>query len=142
MVNSRECKTNIGCRTASKLHGLFICTWTPARLHHSPSSCELAVFAQKETTCPVPKALFLLPSRVRRTGSREARSAACSLAQGSGHRIIDWTLKGNLVQLPCNEQGHPQLHQGAQSPVQPHQAPPGTRHPPTPWATCASASPL
>ena len=24
---------------------------------------------------------------------------------------LEGTLKGHLVQLPCNEQGHPQLHQ-------------------------------
>ena len=29
------------------------------------------------------------------------------------------TLKGHLVQLPRNEQGHLQLHQVAQSPIQP-----------------------
>ena len=37
------------------------------------------------------------------------------------HRIIEsfeleGTLKGHPVQLPCNEQGYPQLNQGAQSP--------------------------
>ena len=40
------------------------------------------------------------------------------------HRItisfeLEGTLKGHLVQLPCNEQGHLQLEQVAQSPVQP-----------------------
>ena len=32
---------------------------------------------------------------------------------------LEGTLKGHLVQLPCNEQEHLQLDQGAQSPVQP-----------------------
>ena len=32
---------------------------------------------------------------------------------------LDGTFKGHLVQPPFNEQGHLQLHQGAQSPVQP-----------------------
>ena len=32
---------------------------------------------------------------------------------------LEGTLKGHLVQLPCSEQGHLQLHQAAQSPVQP-----------------------
>jgi len=32
---------------------------------------------------------------------------------------MTWTLKGHLVQLPCNEQGHLQLHQVARSPVLP-----------------------
>jgi len=32
---------------------------------------------------------------------------------------LEGTLKGHLVQLPCNEQGHLQLHQVAQSPIQP-----------------------
>ena len=40
------------------------------------------------------------------------------------HRIIELfefegTLKGHLVQLPCTEQGHLQLDQVAQSPIQP-----------------------
>ena len=40
------------------------------------------------------------------------------------HRIVEsfeleGTLKGHLVQLPCNEQGHLQLHQSAQRPIQP-----------------------
>ena len=32
---------------------------------------------------------------------------------------LEGTPKGHLVQLPCNEQGHLQLHQVAQNPVQP-----------------------
>ena len=32
---------------------------------------------------------------------------------------LEGTLKGHLVQLPCNEEGNLQLHQGAQSPIQP-----------------------
>ena len=32
---------------------------------------------------------------------------------------LEGTLKSHLVQLPCNEQGHLQLHQVAQSPIQP-----------------------
>ena len=40
------------------------------------------------------------------------------------HRITEWfglegTFKGHLVQPLCNEQGHLQLDQVAQSPVQP-----------------------
>ena len=40
------------------------------------------------------------------------------------HRTIEWfglegTFKDHLVQSPCNEQGHLQLDQVAQSPVQP-----------------------
>jgi len=30
------------------------------------------------------------------------------------------TFKGHLFQLPCNEQGHPQLDQVARSLIQPH----------------------
>ena len=32
---------------------------------------------------------------------------------------LEGTFKGHLVQLPCNEQGHLQLDQIAQSPIQP-----------------------
>jgi len=32
---------------------------------------------------------------------------------------LEEIIKGHLVQLPCNEQGHLQLDQGAQSPIQP-----------------------
>jgi len=32
---------------------------------------------------------------------------------------LEGTFKGHLVQLPCSEQGHSQLDQVAQSPVQP-----------------------
>jgi len=31
---------------------------------------------------------------------------------------MEVTFKGHLVQLPCNEQGHPQLDQAAQSLIQ------------------------
>lgn len=39
-------------------------------------------------------------------------------------RIIEWfgledTFKDHLAQLPCHDHGHPQLHQVAQSHVQP-----------------------
>ena len=45
------------------------------------------------------------------------------------HRIITFleleeTFKGHLVQLPCNEQGHPQLHQVTQALMQPLKASP------------------
>ena len=32
---------------------------------------------------------------------------------------LEGTFKGHLVQLPCHEQGHPQLGQVAQNPIQP-----------------------
>ena len=35
------------------------------------------------------------------------------------HRIIEGKFKGLLVQAPCHQQGHLQLDQVAQSPVQP-----------------------
>ena len=52
------------------------------------------------------------------------RGCAVSVLVGLAHRIIEWfglegTFKGHLVQPPCNEQGHLQLDQVAQSPVQP-----------------------
>jgi len=51
----------------------------------------------------------------------------CPLARwsGNGHYEtielfeLEETLKGHLVQLPCIEQGHLQLHQVAQRPIQP-----------------------
>ena len=33
--------------------------------------------------------------------------------------VLEETLKGHLVQLSCSEQGHLQLEQGAQNPLQP-----------------------
>ena len=44
----------------------------------------------------------------------------------TAHRITEslereWAFKGHLVQHPCNEKGHLQLNQVAQSPVQPVQ---------------------
>ena len=33
---------------------------------------------------------------------------------------LEGTFKGHLVQLLCNKQGHPQLHQVAQGLIQPH----------------------
>jgi len=47
----------------------------------------------------------------------------CSLKLILDQRItelfeLEITFKGHLVQLPCNELGHLQLDQGAQSPVQ------------------------
>lgn len=49
---------------------------------------------------------------------------ATSVSTGSNHRIIDvfqleGTFKGHLVQVSCNEQGHPHVDQVAQSLVQP-----------------------
>jgi len=37
--------------------------------------------------------------------------------------MLEGTFKGHLVQLPCNEQEHPQLDQVAQGLIQP---PPGS----------------
>jgi len=63
-------------------------------------------------------------------GRRSAAAAGMRPEQGclmrvqaESHRIVEsfaleGTLKGCLVQLPCTEQGHLQLHQVAQSPVQ------------------------
>ncbi|KAK4823100.1 hypothetical protein QYF61_025838 [Mycteria americana] len=55
--------------------------------------------------------------------------------------IIEWfglegTFKGHLVQPRCNEQGHLQLDQVAQSPLQPDLMFPGMGHLQPPWATC------
>ena len=63
------------------------------------------------------------------------------------HRIItlfelERTLKGLLVQLPCYEQGHLQVDQGAQSPSTLTLDVSWDGDPPPLWATCASASPL
>jgi len=33
---------------------------------------------------------------------------------------LEGTFKGHLIQAHCNQQGHLQPYQGAQSPVQPH----------------------
>ena len=54
---------------------------------------------------------------------------------------LEGTLKGDLVQLPCNEQGHPQLDQvlRALSSLTSNVSRDG--EPPPPWATCVSASP-
>ncbi|KAK4825368.1 hypothetical protein QYF61_027121 [Mycteria americana] len=46
------------------------------------------------------------------------------ITESQNHRIIEWfwlegTFKGHPVQSPCNEQGHLQLDQVAQSPIQP-----------------------
>jgi len=54
---------------------------------------------------------------------------------------LEGTLKGHLVQLPYNKQGHLQLHQVAESPVQPDLECLqgwGIHHL---WAACASVSP-
>ena len=62
------------------------------------------------------------------------------------HRIIEsleleGTFKDHLVQLPCNEQGHPQLDLGVQGLIQPHlESPQGWGTPPQFWATCSNAS--
>ena len=31
---------------------------------------------------------------------------------------LEGTFEDHLVQLPCNERGHPQLYEGAQGPIQ------------------------
>ena len=53
---------------------------------------------------------------------------------------LEGTLKGHLVQLPCNEQGCLQLNQGAQCPSILTLDISMDGHPPPPWAACASAS--
>ena len=54
---------------------------------------------------------------------------------------LEGTLKGHLVRIPCNEQGHLQLHQVAQSPVQPDLGRlQGTGLPPHLRAICPKAS--
>ena len=54
---------------------------------------------------------------------------------------LDRTFKGHLVHVPCNEQGHLQLYQVAQSPVQPDlECLQRMGHPPSLWAASYSAS--
>ena len=68
------------------------------------------------------------------------------LLHGASYRItesleLEGTFKDHLVQLPCNEQGHPQLDLGVQGLIQPHlESPQGWGTPPQFWATCSSAS--
>ena len=58
------------------------------------------------------------------------------LLHGASYRItesleLEGTFKDHLVQLPCNEQGHPQLDLGVQGLIQPHLESPqgwGTPH--------------
>jgi len=52
------------------------------------------------------------------------------------------TLKGHLVQHPCNEQGHLQLHQVAQSQPATLSVPPKAGYPPPLWATSFSLTTL
>ena len=63
------------------------------------------------------------------TGTQPQKLACCHTQREvlfSWHRIriielfeMEGILKGHLVQPPCNEQGHPQVDQVAQSPIQP-----------------------
>ena len=45
--------------------------------------------------------------------------------EAADHRTMEWfvlgkSFKSHLAQSPCSEQGHLQLHQVAQSPIQPY----------------------
>ena len=66
----------------------------------------------------------------------------------SVHRITESSelegipFRDHLVQLPCNEPGHLQVDQGAQSPSTLTLDVSWDGDPPPLWATCASASPL
>ena len=53
---------------------------------------------------------------------------------------LEGTFKGHPVQLPCNEQGHAQLDQGAQSPSSLTLDVSRVQDPAPLWAICASAS--
>ncbi len=55
---------------------------------------------------------------------RQRMGSTSDLSYLENHRIIEsfeleGTFKGHLVQLPCDEQEHPQLDQVAQSHIQP-----------------------
>ena len=50
---------------------------------------------------------------------------------------LEGTFKGHLVQLLCNEQGHPQLNQAAQSPSSLTSDVARDGDPPLLWATCS-----
>ena len=64
----------------------------------------------------------LNPPQVMHMSMGCAYVPSCPVDAHSYHRIIEsleleGTFKGHLGQIPCNEQGHLQLDQGAQSPV-------------------------
>jgi len=54
-----------------------------------------------------------------RQGKGQNLSAAAWCMGSSELFELEGTFKSHLVQLPCNEQGHLQLSQDAQSPIQP-----------------------
>ena len=76
----------------------------------------------------------------------EALQTARTAMQAENPKIkesfeLEGTFEGRLVQPPCNEQGHPQLHQGAQSPSSLTLNFSRGGDPLPVWATCPSASP-
>ena len=56
--------------------------------------------------------------------TQQNRTSGDNDGEGENHRMtecfgLERTFRGHLAQPPCSEQGHLQLDQGAQSPVQP-----------------------
>jgi len=53
---------------------------------------------------------------------------------------MEETFKTHLDELPCSEQGHPQLDQVLRAPSSTPWMSPGMEHPPPLWTPCSSAS--
>lgn len=88
-------------------------------VHSVPAWSQLSWVCWR--SCSVVHLLPLVPSRSDKAKIDKLYSSFCSLSSSQTLRKV-WigrNFKHHLVQTPCNEQGHHQIEQVAQSPVKP-----------------------